>query len=854
MWFHRLVVSAALLGLTGSNHTTPLSQPHTLRTPLPSRNAKIIDSYGKLPLSFEVNRGQADASAHFFARGKGYTLFLTSTEAVLALMQSAIGSGQGLARAAQPQDGRATILRMQLVGANPNAQADGREELAGKVNYFIGNDPTRWRTNVPTYTKVQYHEVYPGVDLVYYGNQRQLEYDFVVAPGADPTAIRLAFAGAENIEMDAHGDLVLHAPGGHVRLHKPLVYQEVDGVKQVISGNYILLEPETPAPRSPSPRVGFQVAAYDMSKPLIIDPVLSYSTYLGGSSDDRGIGIAVDAAGNAYVTGVTASANFPTAIPFQATLRGPSDAFVMKLNAAGSALVYSTYLGGSGGENLVGGAAIAVDAAGNAYVTGHTDSTDFPTVNPFQTFGGQNDAFVTKLNPAGSALVYSTYLGGGGNDFGTGIAVDVAGNAYVTGTTNSTQFPTANPVQVALGGGWDGFVTKLNAAGSGLVYSTYLGGSNDENIVFLVAFNLMGGIAVDAAGNAYVTGETASTNFPTASPLQPLFGGGFADAFVTKINPAGSALVYSTYLGGSDFERGLGIAVDSAGNAYVTGQTSSPDFPTVNPLQTAFGGDFGDAFVTKLNAAGSALVYSTYLGGSGDDIGNAIVVDAAGNAYVTGETASTNFPTASPLQPLFGGGFADAFVTKINPAGSALVYSTYLGGSSSELGRGIAVDSAGNAYVTGSTQSSNFPTASFQTSLGGATDAFVARIADSPTPGSDDGSDLSCFIATAAYGSHLDPHVQSLRQFRDSHLMRNPAGRALVTLYYTYSPPLAAVIARHETLRIATRVVLTPLVYTVSYPIGASAFAVVAVSVAGWALRMKRRSHRSRASRADHSL
>ncbi len=425
--------------------------------------------------------------------------------------------------------------------------------------------------------------------------------------------------------------------------------------------------------------------------------------------------------------------DFPKANPIQPALGEESDAFVTKFNATGSALVYSTYLGGSGVDSAKG---IAVDSAGNAYVTGSTGSTNFPTANPIQpAFDGLpgNDAFVTKLNPSGNALVYSTYLGGNAGDGGRGIAVDAAGNAYVTGDTISTDFPTASPFQAAFGGSMsDAFVTKLNAAGSALVYSTYLGGGGG------CCGDGGNAIAVDASGNAYVTGDTSSTDFPTASPFQAAFGGapfgGGGDAFVTKLNASGNALVYSTYLGGSGDDGGNGIAVDASGNAYVTGDTTSTDFPTASPFQAAFGGG-RDAFVTKLHPAGNALIYSTYLGGSGNvfEAGRGIAADASRNAYVTGETFSTNFPTASPFQPANSGNF-DAFVTKLHPAGNALVYSTYLGGSNPDRGRGIAVDAAGNAYVIGNTFFfGDFPTVNpIQPANAGGFDAFVAKITDEP--------------------------------------------------------------------------------------------------------------------------
>jgi Beta-propeller repeat len=641
------------------------------------------NTYGKQPLSFEPNQGQTDAQVKFLSRASGYTLFVTAREAVFAA-----------------QDG--SVERMTLMGANPSPRFEPLEKQSGISNYFIGNDPLKWRTNITNYGKVALRDVYPGIDLVFYGNERQLEYDWVVASGADPKLIHVKWEGPSQVTKNASGDLLLSAS---LIERKPIVLQ--DGKR--IDGRYVVRGRE----------VAFKIAKYDAGKSLVIDPVLVYSTYLGGSGVDQGRGIAVDGAGNAYVTGFTSSLDFPAGSSIQTGYAGGTfDAFVTKINAAGSARVYSTYLGGQVTDE---GTAIAVDGAGNAYVTGYTNSYDFPTSKAIQSaFAlGAEDAFVTKIDAAGSTLVYSTYLGGGGTDLGQGIAVDSAGNAYVTGYTNSNDFPTAHPLQMSNGGnGFDAFVTKINAAGSAYVYSTYLGGSGDD---------FGQGIAADSAGNAYATGFTYSTNFPTTNPLQPNFGG-FTDVFVTKINAAGSARVYSTYLGGSGPDVGQGIAVDGAGNAYVTGYTISIDFPKVNPLQTAHGGIANDAFVTKINAAGSALVYSTYLGGSGDDRGAGIAVDRAGNAYVTGSTSSTDFPTTKPLQISNGGGL-DAFVTEINAAGSAYVYSTYVGGSGDDFGAGISVDGAGNAYVAGTTGSVNFPTGNpVQASYGGFNDAFVLSI------------------------------------------------------------------------------------------------------------------------------
>src|SRR5438128_1033575 len=409
---------------------------------------QVLAAYGKLPLSFEANQGQTDPQVKFLSRGRGYTLFLTPTEAVLTLTKADAHAKRrisGEATLPEPEKRAGTVLRMKLLGANPTPRVTGVEELPGRSNYFVGDDPKKWRANVPTYAKVEYRDVYPGVNLVYYGNQRQLEHDFVVSPGADPKIITLAFEGVDGVAIDGLGDLVLRADGGEVRLRKPFVYQDHDGQRAVIPTRYVLKAER---------QVAFEVAPYDATKPLIIDPVLVYSTLLGGSNDDRGFGIAVDAAGNAYVTGGTGSSDFPTtAGAFQTTLGGGSDAFVTKLDPTGTALVYSTYLGGSSGDFANG---IAVDATGSAYVTGTTLSADFPTTpGAAQTTfgGGLVDAFVTKLNPTGSALVYSTYLGGGGSDQGFGIAVDTSGNAYVTGSAVAMNFPTTPGASQTTSGG-----------------------------------------------------------------------------------------------------------------------------------------------------------------------------------------------------------------------------------------------------------------------------------------------------------------------------------------------------------------------------------------------------------------
>ncbi|MEK6285677.1 MAG: SBBP repeat-containing protein [Acidobacteriota bacterium] len=1000
-------------------------------------NARVNQVYGKLPMSFEANDGQTDSRVKFISRWGGQTLFLTSTEAVFRLEgpnQTPAPEGRptlsvdASSARRSPVESTNSVLRMKLVGGNTSAKVTGLDKLPGKSNYFIGNDPKKWRTNVPNYAKVKYEQVYPGVDLVYYGNQRQLEYDLIVAPGADPNRIRLTFEGAQKMRIDEAGDLVLSTTAGETRQRSPIVYQELNKKRERVRAGYA---------KQGENEVAFELGRYDASRPLVIDPVLVYSTYLGGSFGESGNSIAVDPAGFAYITGFTNSNDFPTANPLQpnnASFCCAGDVFVTKLNAAGSALVYSTYIGGGETDQA---SAIAVDPFGNAYVTGTTSSTDFPTANAFSPnlAGVANDAFVAKLNSAGSAFVYSTYLGGSLGETATSIAVDASGNAYVTGSTGSTDFPTSNPLQGNISAGSDGFITKFNATGTSLVYSTYLGG---------VGADSGNGIAVDATGNAYVAGTTSSPDFPLVNPVQseitdktafksidgaatwaainnglparfsvntiaidpgapntlyigttgggvfkstdagsswiasnnglftlamdqllidpkttstlygisgrsltrstdagmswntiPLLGGAEVvaldpsapqtlyaargqlvfksidsgatwsgvtvrdplgniastlhglvvdprtpttiyaadsggvfksinggtvwrgrlgtpsgarsiaidpvntaslyvwsigggiskstdgaqtwslinsglpskavrvvaidpiatntlyagtdhgiqkstdggvswmttvsrvtnapanaiaidprvtstlyagasatfDCFVAKLNSQGTALLYSTYLGGDTADVASGIAVDAFGNAYVAGATTSAGFPTRNPMQS-FGGGLLDGFVAKLDTVHAELVYSTHLGGGSFDSCRGIAVNTAGNAYVTGQTSSTDFPTVVPLQGSLADAESDPFVAKLNATGSALVFSTYLGGgegalhsSGFDFANAIAIDNAGSAYITGSTTSDNFPTTpgAFQLAKrGNSITAFVAKISDPP--------------------------------------------------------------------------------------------------------------------------
>jgi hypothetical protein len=692
-----------------------------------ARNPKAwSSSYAQLPLSFEANHGQTDSRVKFLARGQGYTLFLTGHDAVLVL-----SSGMSDRKAKQPAS--SAVVRLRLLGAAPAVKVTGQNLLGGTSNYFLGNDPRQWHTRIPNYARVRYHQVYPGIDLVYYGNQGELENDFVVSAGSDPNSIRIGLKGVEGLRLDRSGNLILKVKAGEVQLRQPRAYQ---GSKEV-PVKYVLRAAN---------EVGLKVGAYDHDKQLVIDPVLAYSTYFGGSGGDIGYGIAVDSLGKAYVTGISNSANFPTSPGSHSiTYGGSGDVFVVKLDPAGSTsgststpqLVYSTYLGGNGTDS---GNAIAVDTGGDAYVTGSTTSSNFTTTTGvFQmAYGGSGDAFVAELNSTGTGLLYSSFLGGSGADAGQGIAIDTTNNAYVTGSTQSPNFPTVTPLQTFNAGSSDAFVAKVDFTGATLLYSTYLGGTQAD---------VGQSIKVDGPGNAYVAGYTFSTDFPLQNPVQGS-NAGTVNAFVTELNPAGSALTFSTYLGGSGDDRAFGLALDKNENIYIAGSSQSTDFPTTAGVVQGTNQGQSDAFVAKLNPAGSVPpVYATLLGGAGVDQASGIAVDSSGNAFITGFTNSSNFPPASPIQAVLGitGGSScgtsacsDAFVSELNPTATGLVQSTYLGGSGADFGHAIAVSSAGVPFITGTTTSTNFPASAgaFQSSLVGvAGNAFVAEIKPDNTPG-----------------------------------------------------------------------------------------------------------------------
>lgn len=639
---------------------------------------------------FEPNVGQTGSEVAFVARGPNQTLFLTSGGATLRH--------------------ESAVLKMYFAGANPAAEVVGLDPLESRVHYLIGV-PEEWHTDVPTYARVQYRNIYPGVDLIYYDNHGILEYDLVLKPGAAASDIRLRFEGTDVIRPDADGDVVLRTPVGEWRHSTPEVYQLRNGHRAKVGGRFRALAAD---------EIGFDIEDYDRSRPLVIDPSLVFSTYLGGSGDGAATSIALDAAANTYVTGWTVSTDFPARAGTQ--LGNPSgvDAYVAKLSPEGE-LLYITYVGGADDDR---GYGIAVDNSGLAVIAGWTYSGNFPIVNGTQPgIGGGRDGFVAKLNTAGNGLIFSTYCGGSGSDSSNAVALGGQGDIYVAGETASTNFPVLNGLQTQIGGGQDAFIAKFTSAGA-RSYSTFLGGTGDDRAT---------AIAVDGFGQAFVTGSTYSSNFPVIGAFQSTLAGG-QDAFAAKVGSGGNTLLYSTYLGGGGGgagapETGNGIAIDSSGYAYIAGATSSLNFPTFNAMKSSLSGS-EDAFVLKLSVSGSALVYSTYLGGSSVDLATAIAVDSTGRTYVAGYTASSDFAVARAVQPSKGGSY-DGFVARLNGAGSVLEMGTFIGGAGSDSAYGIALDAIGDIYVIGQTLSQNFPTVNAsQAYEAGPSSAFVEKIGD----------------------------------------------------------------------------------------------------------------------------
>lgn len=687
-----------------------------------SAQTPALKTFTKASQSFEPNRGQAAKGFDFTSHGPGYSLSLSADAAYLQLYSA---DRPGHAK-------QSSALRTKLIGADPKARADGLDRQVGKSNYFLGNRSNQWLTDVPQFGRVEYRDVYPGIDMAYYGTNERLEYDFILGPHADPRRIRLAVDGADRIRIDSEGDLVLTVGSAEIRERKPLIYQKTATGQKIVRGRYAVLEGN---------QIGFVLEKYDRSKALVIDPVLVFSTYFGGGGADYGNGIAVDSAGNSYIAGQTGSANLTgTDIGDPGFTGSDTAAFVAKISPAG-ALLSTTIIAGANDAAEAG--AVALDTNGNIYLCGYTSSSSFPTMNPIMTYQGGGDVFVLELNNAGDTLVYSTYLGGSGLDYADGIAVDSKGNTLVGGATTSGNFPAVNAAQPNLAGGYNPWAAKIAAGGASLVYSTYWGGSDTD---------YANGLAIDGSGDLILFGDESSENFPVVNAFQPnycaLASGTVVSTvhgWVAEFTPAGVP-IYSTYICGTvtyytvngtsypTYDAVRGGTVDSSGNAVITGTTASLSFPTMNPVQADYGGGSASAFLTKLSPAGT-LLYSTYLGGPATTTGWGVAVDAQNNLYVAGQ-ASASLPTVNPTQSSYGGGSRDAFLMKLNPAGSAILLSTYIGGNGADSATYMGVDTLGDAYITGNTNSTNFPTVSpLQANYGGgADDAFLTVIQTKITP------------------------------------------------------------------------------------------------------------------------
>ncbi len=731
------LASASLIFLSAILFVSSVGQLKSPRGTLkPSATTAQVLAAKNLPLEFIPNAGQTDSRVSFYVKGSDRTIYFTPDGVTLALhkeskaerpKQVKVPAGPG-----QMDTGSTNswVIKIDFIGAEKDVVPEGLDKTGAMFSYFKGR-PKDWHAGLPGYRQIIYRDLWPGIDLIYKGDVGRLKYKFIVAPGADPGMIQLGIRGASNVEVDEEGRLVLETSLERIIDEKPLVFQEgkTEERKSIAAAYHVKKAFEGEA------KVGFSIANYDHSLPLVIDPAtLVYCGYIGSAIKDSSGGIAVDSSGNAYIVGVS----YQPSIPYYPVAMDPEtmDIFVAKVNASGTGLVYCSYIGGNAYDS---GTGIAVDTSGNAYITGTTqsDQTTFPVVGgPDITFnGGWNDVFVAKINALGTGLIYCGYIGGADLDDGLEIAVDNLGNAYITGNTQSdqTSFPIAGGPDLTYNGGEvDAFVAKVNASGTGLVYCGYIGGSGNDG---------GSGIAVDGSGNAYITGGTFSneTSFPVTVGPDITFNdiGRGGDAFVAKINSSGTGLVYCGYIGGAETEGGSAVAVDSSGNAYVTGSTISDQitFPVSGGPDTTYNVNGGwDAFVAKVNASGTGLVYCGYIGGSAGDMSGGIAVDGSGNAYIVGQTESnqTSFPVNGGPDTTYNGGGADAFVAKVNASGTGFAYCGYIGGSGSDGGGGIVVDSSGNAYISGGTGShhTSFPVkvGPDTTYNGGGGDAFVAKI------------------------------------------------------------------------------------------------------------------------------
>jgi hypothetical protein len=767
----KLVLGLFVLGIAAGSTAEELQLGRTPAGILAPSSPRLDPAFGRMPLCFIANRGQLNGRADYYIAGGDKSVYFGSEGVTIALTQPNLRSkaSEGMSR----EDGSSLTLnghlevrgrwtvKLNFVGANDNIHPLGVEKTDTVISYFKGQ-PDEWRKGIPTYARVVYRNLWPGIDLAYSGTTERLKYEFIVHPGADPSSIKLAYSGARSVTLNKEGQLEVETPVGGFRDERPLAYQERDG-KRVAVPMAFRLEERMAAPAQeslagadptlPSFAYGFEVGEYDRSLPLIMDPAtVIYCGFIGGAADDRGTAIAIDGSGNAYVTGWTSSFDFPVKVGpdlgFNNMTMG-TDAFVAKVNASGNGLVYCGYIGG-GWDDVASG--IAVDGSGNAYVTGWTLSMDFPTlVGPYLTshanIAQYSEAFVTKVNASGTGLVYSGFVGGSFADKAAGIAVDGSGNAYLTGWTESEDFPTVSGPDLSFNGAQDAFVVKVSASGEGLVYSGFIGG---------LASDYGAGIAVDGSGNAYVTGSTSSyptEHFPvTVGPVLTFWGE--TDAFVAKVNASGTGLVYCGYIGGTGVDAGAGVAVDPSGSAYVTGATDSGfHFPVKGGPDLVYNGG-NDAFIAKVAASGEELVYCGYIGGSGAEAGTAVAVDASGDAYVAGFTDSAaDFPVSGGPSVVHAG-LKDAFLATVAASGSRLIYSGYLGGSENDEAGGVAADGTGKVFVAGYTRSNDFPVSVGPFLVPGAgyvgisDDAFVARIFEKLPPAAP--ADLHATMVTAS--------------------------------------------------------------------------------------------------------
>ena len=673
--------------------TVFVDRPQTVQHLAPEQTS-VVQSVLDLPLNFEANQGQTDDSVDFLARGQGYTLFLTPEAAILRVADSTTESED--------------VVRIVLRGASTYAPAAGVDQVESRTHYLTGNNRSAWRADVRSFERVRYDDVYPGIDVEYYGNGGELEYDFVVHPGASPQDIAIRFEGAERVTLD-DGDLLVQVGQKTIRQLAPIAYQRSGDRMTAVTSNYALSDDGT---------VRFDLAAYDVNQPLIIDPVVQYSTYLGGGLADRGLAIAVDESGNAYVVGETRSLDFPLASSPQTDPETDADVFIAKLNATGTGLLFATYVGGSGRDR---GNDVVIDASGSICITGETASTDFPVIDASQPDygGGEADAFVTRISSDGSTIEFSTYIGGSGDDRAYGIDVDAGNEIFIAGESESEDLPMANAVQ-AFGGQSDAFAAVVDGPTSTINFCTFLGGSAPDRGRDVVAWG---------DGEAYIVGWTSSADFPVENAIQDTYGGGEADGFVVRIDARQGSVDYATYVGGQAGDRIFGVATDAERRAYFIGESSSTDFPTANALQDEIVFGF-DAVTGRLAADGSVFEYSTFLGGAGGDRGRAVEVDADGRVILAGGTSSPNFPTVSAVQPNLNG-VSDAFVVGMASDGAQLEFSSFYGGSKADPANGLAVDADNRIYLSGTTMSLDFPVQlPLQNGLAGMGDAFVVRFGD----------------------------------------------------------------------------------------------------------------------------